>query len=95
MTSGSEATDTACKLARGWGVDIKKTDPREVLVLGTSDNYHRTLSGVWPLTEPNAGWEVTLPRTMEEEIDFCIGVWKLCKQYNILFIADEVRMGSC
>ncbi|KAK1464881.1 hypothetical protein CMEL01_12236 [Colletotrichum melonis] len=26
---------------------------------------------------------------MEEEIDFCIGVWKLCKQYNILFIADE------
>ncbi|KAK2729519.1 hypothetical protein CKAH01_02493 [Colletotrichum kahawae] len=33
--------------------------------------------------------------SMEEEIDFCIGVRKLCKQYNILFIADEGRMGSC
>ncbi|EXF75578.1 hypothetical protein CFIO01_06314 [Colletotrichum fioriniae PJ7] len=121
MTSGSEATDTACKLARGWGVDIKKIDPKEVLVLGTSDNYHGTLSGVWPLMEPEAGWEefATFSKnmtninpqtgkvlrylhvedyaevTMEEEIDFCIGVWKLCKQYNILFIADEVRMGSC
>ncbi|KAK1511207.1 uncharacterized protein CCOS01_14969 [Colletotrichum costaricense] len=140
MTSGSEATDTACKLARGWGVDIKKIDPREVLVLGTSDNYHGTLSGVWPLMEPEAGWEefATFSKNMtninpqtgkvlrylhvedyaeifeqmheriaavimeplhglarREEIDFCIGVWKLCKQYNILFIADEVRMGSC
>ncbi|EQB53418.1 hypothetical protein CGLO_06855 [Colletotrichum gloeosporioides Cg-14] len=142
MTTGSEATDTACKLARGWGVDIKKIDPKKVLVLGTSDNYHGTLSGVWPLMEPEAGWEEFatfsknmtninpqtgkvlrylhvedyaeifeqmheriaavimeplhgLARSMEEEIEFCIGVRKLCKQFNILFIADEVRMGSC
>ncbi|KAK1840825.1 hypothetical protein CCHR01_16534 [Colletotrichum chrysophilum] len=122
MTSGSEATDTACKLARGWGVDIKQIDPEKVLVLGTSDNYHGTLSGVWPLMEPEAGWggkvlrylhvedyaEIFeqmheriaavimeplhgLARSMEEEIEFCIGVRKLCKQYNILFIADEVH----
>jgi ornithine--oxo-acid transaminase len=32
---------------------------------------------------------------MEEEIEFCIEVRKLCKRYNILFIADEVRMGCC
>lgn len=32
---------------------------------------------------------------MEEEISFCVGVRKLCKQYNVLFIADEIRMGSC
>lgn len=32
---------------------------------------------------------------MEEEIEFYISVRKLCKQYNILFIADEVRVGSC
>lgn len=32
---------------------------------------------------------------MEEEINFCIEVRKLCKRYNVLFIADEVRMGCC
>jgi ornithine--oxo-acid transaminase len=32
---------------------------------------------------------------MQEEIDFCTKVRQLCKKYNVLFIADEVRMGSC
>ncbi|KAJ4014784.1 hypothetical protein NW761_015147 [Fusarium oxysporum] len=32
--------------------------------------------------------------TFEEELEFAIGVRKLCKKYNILFIADEVRMGA-
>ncbi|CAG8907717.1 unnamed protein product [Penicillium egyptiacum] len=30
----------------------------------------------------------------EEELNFAIAVRKLCKRYNILFIADEVRMGA-
>ncbi|GKZ39588.1 hypothetical protein AbraIFM66950_000691 [Aspergillus brasiliensis] len=33
-------------------------------------------------------------RTFEEELNFAIGVRQLCKKYNVLFIADEVRMGS-
>lgn len=32
---------------------------------------------------------------MQEEVDFCIELQKLCKKFNILFIADEIRMGSC
>ncbi|CAH0028562.1 unnamed protein product [Clonostachys rhizophaga] len=32
--------------------------------------------------------------SFQDEIDFAKGVRKLCKEYNILFIADEVRMGS-
>ncbi|KAH6988344.1 ornithine aminotransferase [Ilyonectria destructans] len=142
MTSGAEAADTACKLARGWGISAKKINPADVLVLGTSDNYHGTISGVWPLMEREAGWELygtfssnvtnTNPKTgktlrylyaedyaevfdqiheriaaviieplhgtsrsMDEEIDFCVKVRQLCKKYNILYIADEVRMGSC
>ncbi|KAI6752524.1 hypothetical protein HG530_013893 [Fusarium avenaceum] len=142
MTSGAEAADTACKLARGWGIVTKKIKAADVLVLGTSDNYHGTTSGVWPLMEPEAGWEAYgtfstnltninpntgkvlrylhaedyeeifgqmheriagvimeplhgTSRSMQEEIDFCIKVRKLCTKYNILYIADEVRMGSC
>ncbi|KAF9893510.1 hypothetical protein FE257_010822 [Aspergillus nanangensis] len=33
-------------------------------------------------------------RTVDEEINFAIGVRQLCKKYHVLFIADEVRMGS-
>ncbi|RAH64594.1 putative acetylornithine aminotransferase [Aspergillus aculeatinus CBS 121060] len=32
--------------------------------------------------------------TFKEELDLAIGVRQLCKKYNVLFIADEVRMGS-
>ncbi|KAF9873935.1 hypothetical protein CkaCkLH20_08669 [Colletotrichum karsti] len=142
MTSGAEAADTACKLARGWGIKTKKIDPAEVLVFGTSENYHGTISGVWPLMEQEAGWDLYgtfsgnvtninpltgkvlrylhaedyaeafeqmhervagvimeplhgTSRSMEEEIEFCIQVRQLCKKYNILYIADEVRMGAC
>ncbi|KAI0126182.1 putative acetylornithine aminotransferase [Xylariales sp. AK1849] len=33
--------------------------------------------------------------TFEEEVNFARGVYDLCKKYEIPFIADEVRMGSC
>lgn len=33
-------------------------------------------------------------RSFEDELKFVIGVRQLSKKYNILFIADEVRMGS-
>lgn len=33
-------------------------------------------------------------RTFEEEIAFASGVRQLCKKHNVLFIADEVRMGA-
>jgi ornithine--oxo-acid transaminase len=56
MTSGSEATDAACKVARGWGVRVKGIDPNDVLILGTSENFHGFISGVWPLMAPAAGW---------------------------------------
>jgi ornithine--oxo-acid transaminase len=37
---------------------------------------------------------ITRRSSFEEELNFAIGVRQLCKKYNILFIADEVRMGS-
>ncbi|CAG9984523.1 unnamed protein product [Clonostachys byssicola] len=140
--TGSEAADTACKLARGWGINVKKIDPQDVLVLGTSENYHGTITGVWPLMEPGAGQEVYgtfsknltninpktgkvlrylhaedyaeifeqmgeriaavimeplhgLAKSKDDEVNFCIKVRQLCKKHNILYIADEIRMGSC
>ncbi|KAH1590486.1 hypothetical protein KXX34_004850 [Aspergillus fumigatus] len=141
MVSGTEGADAAVKFARKWGIKRKGIPPRDVLVLGVSDNYHGVGSGIWPImndmgqasdygfinenlrnTNPTTGEllkygcledvEQVLAgnhgrvaaiimecihgkkRSFEEELNFAIGVRQLCKRYNILFIADEVRMGS-
>ncbi|RSL47770.1 hypothetical protein CEP54_013238 [Fusarium duplospermum] len=186
MVSGAEAVDTACKIARKWGIVHKGIAAEEVPVLGTSDNYHGLTSGIWPIMTPGSqeGYAVfsknitnrhprtgellryghvedleavfeefhgrisgvimecihgkaavsltiaflaramasvisarwlsgslrlalqsmvwftindcadILSSTFQEEIDFASGVRQLCKKYNILFISDEIRMGS-
>ncbi|KAG6989162.1 putative ornithine aminotransferase [Fusarium oxysporum f. sp. conglutinans] len=141
MVTGAEATDSAVKIARKWGIVRKGIAPDDVLVLGCSDNYHGLTSGIWPIMNPGSGQEgygissknVTnrspktgtqlryghvedyeavigemhgriagvmmepihgTLRTFEEEINFAIGVRQLCKKFNVLFISDEVRMGS-
>ncbi|KAH2905169.1 hypothetical protein KXW25_008329, partial [Aspergillus fumigatus] len=40
MVSGTEGADAAVKFARKWGIKRKGIPPRDVLVLGVSDNYH-------------------------------------------------------
>ncbi len=51
VVTGSEAADTACKIARKWGIQKRKIAAEECLVLGTGDNYHGLTSGVWSLME--------------------------------------------
>lgn len=141
MTSGAEAADTACKIARKWGTQVKGIPPKDLLILGVSENYHGLTSGVWPLMNPDpqrdhyATFNLSMtnrnPVTgqplrygfaedMEEclrsvngrvaavimecihgrlpsfaqELEYATQVRQLCKQYHILFIADEVRMGA-
>lgn len=140
MTSGTEAADTACKLARKWGIKSKGIPANECLVLGVGACYHGLGSSVWPLmdsspTRKDYGLGNTMvtnvspsgenlgyldldamrrcleqfhdriagviiecfhgtSRTVEEERVYARGVYDLCKQYNVLFIADEVRQGA-
>lgn len=54
MVSGAEAADTACKIARKWGITYKGIAPEEVLVIGCSDNYHGLTSGIWPIMNPGS-----------------------------------------
>lgn len=51
--TGSEAVDTACKIARKWGIQRKNIPADKCLILGTGDNYHGLTSGVWGLMEPS------------------------------------------
>ncbi|KAB8255422.1 pyridoxal phosphate-dependent transferase [Aspergillus pseudonomiae] len=53
MTSGTEAADTACKIARRWGINQKGIPAQDCLVLGVGGSYHGLASGVWSLMNPN------------------------------------------
>lgn len=49
MVSGAEAADSACKIACKWGITRKSISPEDILVLGSSENYHGLSSGIWPI----------------------------------------------
>ncbi|KAJ5923154.1 hypothetical protein N7454_008399 [Penicillium verhagenii] len=51
--TGSEAADTAVKIARKWGRQVKGIEADQLLVLGVGDNYHGLLSGIWPIMNPD------------------------------------------
>lgn len=53
MTSGTEAAETACKIARKWGIVKKKIQPDECIVLGVGESYHGLSQGVWGLQDPS------------------------------------------
>jgi ornithine--oxo-acid transaminase len=40
MSSGSEATDLAIKIARKWGYRVKSIEPNKAKVLTVVGNYH-------------------------------------------------------
>ncbi|KAH7042270.1 pyridoxal phosphate-dependent transferase [Macrophomina phaseolina] len=84
----------------GYGIESKQITNRNpktgaLLRYGHVEDYEAILSEMHKVVaaiimEPIHG----VLRTAEEEINFGIGVRQLCKRYNILFISDEVRMGS-
>ncbi|OKL62685.1 hypothetical protein UA08_01618 [Talaromyces atroroseus] len=121
MTSGTEAADTACKIARKWGIQTKGISPQSCLILGVGSSYHglgKAAMNVNPtdgsplaygdaeamrrcLSEPHENVAAVImeclhgaSRTVEEEIAYAKGIYELCHQYNVLFIADEVRQGA-
>ena len=83
-TSGSEATDTAVKIARKWGIVRKGIPANEMLLFGVGDSFHGLTSGVWNLqnaTKTRAGEIATRDATISSIIadirDFaaCPRIW--------------------
>ncbi|OGM47224.1 hypothetical protein ABOM_003987 [Aspergillus bombycis] len=84
----------------GYGISSKQVTNRNpktgaLLRYGHVEDFEAVLSDMHSVVagimmEPIHG---TL-RTFEQEIQFATSVRQLCKKYNILFISDEVRMGS-
>ncbi|KAL0045268.1 hypothetical protein WJX82_002311 [Trebouxia sp. C0006] len=55
MNTGGEGGETACKLARRWGYDVKGVDKNKAVILFPENNFWgRTLSAVSTSTDPTS-----------------------------------------
>jgi ornithine--oxo-acid transaminase len=130
MNTGVEGGETAIKLARKWGYEIKKIPKNNAKIIFVEGNFWgRTLAAISSSTDPSStngfgpfmpGYEIipyndlkslenalkdpNVAGFMVEPIQGEAGVVvpdenylpeasKLCKKYNVLFIADEVQTG--
>ncbi len=129
MNSGTEAVETALKLARKWGYKIKGIPEGQAEIIVCENNFHgRTISIISFSTEPQyrdgfgpylAGFKIIpfgdaaalraaiTPNTaafLVEPIQGEAGVLippagflaeaaKICRENNVLFIADEIQSG--
>lgn len=129
MNTGAEAIETAIKLARRWGYEVKGIPDNAAEIIVFSNNFHgRTTTIISASTEPAyrkhfgpfapgfvfvpygdaAALERALtPNTCAILIEPIQGeggvivppegylkrAWALCKEHDVLFIADEIQTG--
>lgn len=130
MNTGVEAVETALKLARRWGYEVKGIEENKAKIIVCSDNFHgRTLNVVSFSTDPSSrtnfgpfmpGYEIVpynniaalqaalqdtnVAGFLVEPIQGEAGVvvpdegylakaYAVCKEANVLFIADEIQTG--
>lgn len=130
MNSGAEANETAYKLCRKWGYEVKKIPENAAKMIFCNNNFSgRTLACVSASTDPtcknNFGpfvpnfvtIEYNNLEQLEKELqdpntcgfifepiqgeagiitpseNYITDAYKLCKKYNVLFIADEIQTG--
>ena len=130
MNTGVEGGETAIKLARKWGYEVKKIPKDSAKIIFVEGNFWgRTLGAISSSTDPNStngfgpfmpGYEIipynnldslrealkdpNVAAFMVEPIQGEAGVvvpdenylrnaYEMCKDSNVLFIADEVQTG--
>ena len=130
MNTGVEAVETALKLCRRWGYDVKGIPRYKGKIVFVSGNFHgRTLAVISASVDPDStgGFgpympgHVIIPYNDKEALakaledphvsgfivepiqgeagvvvpdeDYLPFAYQLCKEKNVLFIADEVQTG--
>lgn len=132
MNSGAEAVETAIKICRKWGYEVKGIPANEAIIVVCGENFHgRTVSIISFSSDPDAkghfgpytpGFEsipyndldalksliaakgdriagfLVEPIQGEAGVnvpadDFISEAARICKESNVLFIADEIQTG--
>lgn len=133
MNTGVEGGETAIKLARRWGYDVKGiAENKAEIVFAEGNFWGRTMAAISSSNDPSSfkGFGPYMPgfslipynnlQALEDKLKanqniaafmlepiqgeagvvvpdegYLAGVRKLCTQYNVLMIADEVQTGLC
>ena len=132
MNTGVEAVETAIKLSRKWGYEVKGIAENQAKIIVCAANFHGRTTGVISFsTDPTAktnfgpfvpGYEVipfndlpALEKALQDrnvvafmfepiqgeagvvvpDEGYYTGVRILCKEYNVLMVADEIQSGLC
>lgn len=132
MNTGVEAVETAIKLSRKWGYEVKGVKKNKAKIVVCASNFHgRTLGVISYSTDPTAtnnfgpfvpGFKVipyndlaALERSLQDknavaflfepiqgeagivvpDEGYYAGIRALCKEYNVLMVADEIQTGLC
>ena len=130
MNTGVEGGETAVKLARKWGYEVKKVADDSAKIIFVEGNFWgRTLAAISSSTDPSStngfgpfmpGYEIIPYNDIESlkdslkdqnvvafmvepiqgeagvvvpDDDYLKKAYDLCKESNVLFIADEVQTG--
>ncbi len=132
MNSGVEAVETALKLSRKWGYEVKGIAENQAKIIVCSGNFHgRTIGVISFSTDPTAknnygpfvpGFEMipyndlpALEKALQDknvvafmfepiqgeagvvvpDEGYYTGIRILCREYNVLMVADEIQSGLC
>ena len=108
MNSGAEAVETAIKICRKWGHEIKKIKENNAKIIVCNNNFHgRTttlvsFSSLEKILSKNKDICGFLVEPIQGEGGVVVpndGYLKkckeLCEKYNVLLIADEIQTGIC
>ena len=132
MNTGVEAVETAIKLSRKWGYEVKGIADNQAKIIVCSANFHgRTVGVISFSSDPTAknnfgpfvpGYEVipfndlpALEKALQDknvaafmfepiqgeagvvvpDEGYYTGVRILCREYNVLMVADEIQSGLC
>ena len=130
MNTGVEAVETAIKLCRKWGYEVKGIAPDTAKIIVCNNNFHgRTVNVISFSTDPGAkknfgpfmsGYEciphndlLALEKSFQDknvaafifepiqgeagvmvpDDGYYNGIRKLCTEYNVLMVADEIQTG--
>lgn len=132
INTGVEAVETALKLSRKWGYEVKGIEQGKAKIIVCSDNFHgRTLGVISYSSDPVATKNfgpflpgfgqiafndpAALERALQDknvaaflfepiqgeagvvvpDSGYYAAVRKLCTEYNVLMLADEIQTGLC